>query len=65
MKISPHSYSNYLNPGLNVLKTQNTSGDWEEGMTASPPPPTKYLCLLKITLLGVEGCKQRISLNET
>ena len=36
MKISPDSYSNYLNPGLNVLKIPNTSGDWEEGMTAPP-----------------------------
>ena len=30
MKISPDSYSNYLNPGLSVLKTPNTSGDWED-----------------------------------
>ena len=53
MKISPDSYSNYLNPGLNVLKIPNTSGDWEEGRPA-PRPSTKKLCLLKITLLGVE-----------
>ena len=37
MKISTESYTNYLNPGLGVLKIPNTSGDWEEGMTAPHP----------------------------
>ena len=41
MKISPDSYSNYLNPGLDVLKIPNTSGDWEEEMTAPHPPTYK------------------------
>ena len=53
MKISPDSYSNYLKSRTWSPENPNTSGDWEEGMTA-PSPPTKYLCLLKITLLGVE-----------
>ena len=38
MKISPDSYSNYLNPGREVLKTQTHLGT---GRKAGPPPTYK------------------------